>query len=95
MPSTQEGLTCRHFAPGPWGLSSQKSRGINGYIPSCALLGRIPGRIENFSSIAAKSSHWVDAGCSARRNVSGKKSDGGQKQNHSRECRWIGRFGSE
>ena len=39
--------------------------------------GRIPGRIENFSSIAAKSSHWVDAGCSARRNVSGKKSDGG------------------
>jgi hypothetical protein len=38
---------------------------------------RIPGRIENFSSIAAKRSHWLGAGCSARRNVSGKKGDGG------------------
>jgi hypothetical protein len=38
---------------------------------------RIPGRIENFSSIAAKRSHWVDSECSALRNVSGKKSDAG------------------
>jgi hypothetical protein len=55
----------------------------------------LPIGFEHRSSIASQGGHGVDAGGSARRNVSGKKSHGAEKQDHSREGRWIDRLGSE